>query len=113
MKNHLYQAGMHYEALMRRALNCNERSIRKGTCGSIYETLFRIENGTALVRISYEKQLATVKSHLHKGIDAFLKRNFSPDKKVLLMGLKTRLNDAYYLMEIDNIINQTLDIVIV
>jgi hypothetical protein len=112
MKNHYYKSGMHFEAFMRRALNTNEKSISKGTCGSIYETLIRIHDGTALVRTPYARQLETVKTNLNKGFDAFLKQQFGTDDKNSLMKLKYRLNDAYFVSDLDQIINQALEVIV-
>ncbi|MES2138652.1 MAG: hypothetical protein V4511_03020 [Bacteroidota bacterium] len=106
----IYGSGMPFETFMRRALRTSDRSIRKGTCSSIYETLLRIDNGTALVKISYGKQLERVKSCLIKGFDAFLKRKLKPNEEVELRVLRSGINLAHGSFELDFIINQALEV---
>ncbi|HEX8515625.1 MAG TPA: hypothetical protein VF868_05450 [Bacteroidia bacterium] len=111
MKNKNYHGiGMPFEGFMRRAFRTQERSISKGTCASIYETLVRIEDGTALVKVSYNKQLRVVKSSLTKGINAFLKQKIQPAEALQLEKLVQELNSANHTVEVDYIIKEALRI---
>jgi hypothetical protein len=111
MKNNSnYGSGMPFEAFMRRALKTYDRSISKGTCSSIYETLVRIEDGTSLIKISYEKQLKKVKSSLTKGINAFLKRKLHSGETMRLEKLQENLASAKFIIELDLIIDEALNI---
>ncbi len=111
MKNNSsYGKGMPFEAFMRRALKTNDRSLSKGTCSSIYETLIQIEDGTSLIKISYEKQLKKVKSSLTKGVNAFFKRKLTSIERMELEKIKESLVTAKTIAELDQIINEAIDI---
>ena len=111
MYNSNYGRGIPYEMLMLRAFKLVQRDAKRGTCGSIYEQLIRLEDGTALYRkVSPQKQLERVKKWIEKGINAFLKRRLRPEERQALEYLLVKLHSAYYSDELDIIISKALDV---
>jgi len=111
MLHSTYGKGIPYEAFMGRAFKCMERDTRKGTCGSIYELLIQLEDGTALYRkVSYAAQLEKLKKWLEKAINAFLKRKLDPAEQVLLRQLLFFLRSAQTSSDLELIIEKGLDV---
>ena len=107
-----YVSCITYEMFMRRALNIQERSEPKGACSSIYETLIRIGEGSALVDTSYKEQLATVKKYLNEALYVSLKGNLQAASKEKLITLKSRLVNARLVPDLDSIISEAVDAIL-
>ncbi|GAB2469706.1 hypothetical protein GCM10011375_40330 [Hymenobacter qilianensis] len=112
MEDHI--SPMSYEAFIRRAHGC-ERN-QKGASCDYFRNLQNTESGQLKLRGlgTAEKQLAAVKGHLTKAIQAFLKprrgRKLTSDEAAQLEGLQLSIERSYGSADLIPLVKRGLDI---
>lgn len=104
MKNNSYGRGLLYDGFLCRAHK------KYGNFTTEYEMLFRIQEGTSLIKISYEKQFEIIRSKIVKAFDAFLKRRLTSFEKEQLQLLKLQVINAYNVSQFDSILDKAITI---
>lgn len=106
MDSQAYADGSMYEIFVCRAHRKYRHEV-SGADSSCMKNLINTENGADLRRLagSYEKQLENIKKHMGKALDKYLKFKLTPDERVTVERLKTKLAHAQDSADLMAIVN--------
>ena len=110
IKNTYETEGSSYENFMARAFNDYDNSKPGMNCSNM-KNLIDAENGsTILIDLlgSFTEQLSKVKKYMQTGIDKFIKRSNSDNKRDLFTDMKFKIDQAQSTTDLLDIIERVL-----